>query len=649
MSTAHRPRDYRPEIDGLRALAVIPVVIYHLTTGGSRIDLLPGGFLGVDVFFVISGYLITRILLSKHDQPIGQTLKGFWGGRLRRIFPLLAVVTFVTTLAAWFIFSPKAIREYLGSAFAALFSYSNLFFWTEDSYIAEASSVKPLMHTWSLAVEEQFYLVYPLLLLAMLRYLKRPVIGLWVLLLLSLNACLIASAVDSSFNFFSFTSRGWELAAGALVAIVPRRNNGYLAWLGLGLIGVGYLVVKDTYWHPSPTWTLLPVVGTALVIWFGSPENSAGRALAWRPLVGIGLISFGIYLWHWPIMAFVNYLDLSGGAAAKLIQIAAALVLAVISYYLVERPFRNRSLMPAKPLAGWLSGLAGATVALLIFTSVNTGSAFRLGETMAKSYQSFERSDLNAICRVADDSALFEKGLCRIGAEKAEPDFVLFGDSHALSLLHAFDQQAALANRAGYFSYQSGCPPLLGIYVERKPEQTKRCHELNRRIAKTLEGGQIRSLFLVARWNYYWDDPESLRLATTERGFGGDETKLFSAALETTLKHYSPLVEEQVVFEDTPAQKLKPDAAFKSGKPLDSLSVSASDYQARNQRFTDLLGKLGPPANLKLFNPAPFVCGPKVCPIGKGKISYFFDDDHLSVVGAERLNQPIADLLRTRG
>ena len=634
-----RTHDYRPEVDGLRALAVLPVLIYHLSGGGY----LAGGFLGVDVFFVISGYLITRILVRDLAGSERNALRAFWGRRIRRIFPLVGVVVFSTTVAAWFLLAPKALREYIGSGFAATFSYSNLFFWSEDSYISEASATKPLLHTWSLAVEEQFYIVYPVLLLLAFRYLRKPAVALWAVLVISLAAGVWVSGFDSSFNFYSFTSRAWELAAGALVALAAKRSNAKLAAIGLLLIALGYAFVQDTFWHPSPTWTLLPVVGAALVIRYAAPDNAVGRLLASKPLVAIGLISFGIYLWHWPIIAYFNYANLSGWWVS-VVEVLVPIALATATYFLVEKPFRNRKRVPTKAFGAAMAGLLVSILGALTFTGANASTVIRLGESAAL-FQTFERSNLEATCGAADDAALYEQGFCKIGDQTKEPDFVLFGDSHTLSLLNEFDLQAKDSGRSGLFAYQAGCPPLLGVFVERKADQQERCHDWNLRLHEELQSGKYRSLFLVARWNFYFDDEPTVRLAKTSDGFGSDSRELLRDALGATANEYSKLVSEVVIFEDTPPQAQKPELLYKDPRGLAELATKTLDYQKRNDKFKAILAELSLPANVQVFDPQPFLCDSQLCPIGTKSQSYYFDDDHLSMGGAARLAEPISALL----
>lgn len=639
---SHKSVDYRPEVDGLRALAVLPVLVYHLSGGGW----LDGGFLGVDVFFVISGYLITRILVRDFERNAPHPFRSFWARRIRRIFPLVGVVVLATTVASWFLLAPKALREFIGSGFAATFSYSNLFFWSEDSYISEASTTKPLLHTWSLAVEEQFYIIYPILLLVAFRLLRKPAFALWAVLALSVAASLWVSTFDGSLNFYSFATRAWELAAGALVALAAKRSSPVLAGLGLLLIATGYIFVKDSFWHPSPTWTLLPVIGSVLVIRYAAQDNVVGRLLSWKPLVAVGLISFGIYLWHWPIIAFFNYSNVSG-AWVTATELVLPILLAIVTYFLVEKPFRDRTKVSTRAFTVAMAALLVTILASLTFTSANASTNLRLGDARSL-LETFERSNLQETCGVADDLALFNSGFCKIGDETKSPDFLLFGDSHAFSLLNEFDLQAADVGRAGLFAYQPGCVSVLGVYEDRSAEQSKRCHELNLRVEKLLEKGEVRSVYLVSRWNGYWDDVPTVRLSKTPNSFGDDSREVLRDALELTLARISTLTNQIVLFEDTPPQAKKPELLYKDPLGLDRVATKTGDYITRNAKFRAILGEIKLPQNVQVFDPKEFLCDEKICPIGTSEQSYYFDDDHLSIIGAGRLGEPIAELLSRR-
>lgn len=302
---------YRREIDGLRALAVLPVMLFHAGFSG-----VSGGFVGVDVFFVISGYLITGILIS--EQAAGTfTLTGFYERRARRILPALFVVLLACLPFAWAWLLPSDLKAFARSLAAAAISLSNVLFWRESGYFDTSSELKPLLHTWSLGVEEQYYMVFPLLLLGLARWRPRwtPYV-LWAGAVLSLALAQWAALRQPSLAFYLLPTRGWELLAGALLAYyhsqpIPRlRQAAALNQAGslLGLAMMAYAMLRFDQHTPFPgVYALLPTLGAVLIIACAQPGTWVGKLLATPVLVSIGLISYSAYLWHQPVLAFARY------------------------------------------------------------------------------------------------------------------------------------------------------------------------------------------------------------------------------------------------------------------------------------------------------------------------------------------------------
>jgi peptidoglycan/LPS O-acetylase OafA/YrhL len=293
---------YRSEIDGLRALAVLPVILFH-----AGFHSFSGGFIGVDVFFVISGYLITSIILR--DLETGTfSLKHFYERRARRILPTLFFVFLTCIPLATLLMSPSELKDFALSLGASLVFISNIFFWGQSGYFDTASELKPLIHTWSLSVEEQFYVLFPLALAGLWRSKKRNMIAaLIALAVASLLLSEYASRTFPSFNFFWLATRAWELLAGALCAflvIKPKRiRDDLLSLIGIILITASIFYFDSSTRSPSAI-SLMPVMGTCLVILFGTQTTITAQLLSLRPFVAIGLISYSAYIWHQPLFAF---------------------------------------------------------------------------------------------------------------------------------------------------------------------------------------------------------------------------------------------------------------------------------------------------------------------------------------------------------
>ena len=332
---------YRREIDGLRTVAVLPVILFH-----AGFDAFQGGFVGVDVFFVISGYLITSLLID--DLRYGRfSIAEFYRRRARRILPALTLVVLCCLPFAWLWMVPSELRDF-GRALAAVALFmSNIHFWRESDYFEPEAESNVLLHTWSLAVEEQFYIFFPLLLWALWRWRPGSLSGVLILLFL---ASLAGSAWGSwrmpAAAFYLIPFRAWELFAGALCALVLARGAGRaqdaLAWLGLVLIGVAVLTFDDTIPFPSVT-ALVPVAGTVLVVLYARHGTGAAWVLGTRPMVALGLLSYSAYLWHQPLFAFARLRFIMPPPGWVMLGLGvAAFLLAALSWRFVEQPFRRR-------------------------------------------------------------------------------------------------------------------------------------------------------------------------------------------------------------------------------------------------------------------------------------------------------------------
>lgn len=424
---------YRQEIDGLRALAILPVVFFH-----AGIQAFSGGFVGVDIFFVISGYLITSILAAEHTAG-SFSLVGFYERRVRRILPALFVVVAASIPFAWVFLLPPELQGFSRSVVAVPLFVSNFFFWKDGNYFEEAAELKPLLHTWSLAVEEQYYVFFPLLLAAVWKFGRHAIV--LVMAALIVGSLLLAERAlshDPGAAFFLAPTRIWELALGGLVALsYPRLAatrgqrlilGNALSMLGLGLILIAIFAFSKSTPVPG-LWALIPTIGSALIIAYASSQTLAGRLLGCRPLVGVGLISYSAYLWDQPLFAFARSYYGHIHTAGALIMSAAAFLLAAVTWRYVETPFRDKSNFSRRKVFTAVLLFGG----ILIFVGLSTSYVLRsnpkfqvenaLAESLAKGKTVYAQN--------VDERLLIKS---RIEAEIARPDIVVAGSSRVMQI-----------------------------------------------------------------------------------------------------------------------------------------------------------------------------------------------------------------------
>jgi peptidoglycan/LPS O-acetylase OafA/YrhL len=367
---------YRPEIDGLRAIAVVAVILYHAQINILGHQPFKGGFIGVDIFFVISGYLITSIILKELVTTGSFSFKHFYERRIRRILPALLVVMLVSLPFAWMFLLPSSFIDFSKSILYSLGFSSNFYFhYSGQQYGAENALLKPFVHTWSLSVEEQFYILFPVVLLIIFKYFRKYLIHILILgFVISLGLSDWGSRNYPSITFYFLPTRMWELLAGSILAYFEitlghRTNhktfNLILPSIGLLLIGHSILFFNNKMLHPS-FYTFSPVVGVCLIIWFSHKDELITKILSSKLFVGTGLISYSLYIWHYPIFAFARtFFDEQSLLKILLISLIT-IILSIISYYFIERPARNKKISFKKVL----SILLFITLLLIIFNAL---------------------------------------------------------------------------------------------------------------------------------------------------------------------------------------------------------------------------------------------------------------------------------------
>ena len=450
-SCTHASLEYRPEIDGLRAIAVVAVVLFHAEFVIGDINLLSGGFIGVDVFFVISGYLITSIILRDIAQHQFSFLS-FYERRARRILPSLFIVLAASAPLAWIYMLPREVKEYAGSALSALTFGSNIWFWKDIDYWAAPIDQKPLLHTWSLSVEEQFYIIFPLLILLVYALFRSYLAIIFLLLLLvSLSAAHFASSDHPEAAFYLLPMRGWELLAGAILAKMELKAGRIscpplslaMPAIGLTLIVLSFALFSEKTRHPSLI-TILPVAGTMLLIWFARPGECVSNILSSRPFVGIGLVSYSFYLWHYPLFAFAQLRNGESPQYAKFGLIIAALFLSVLTYFFVEKPFRNKSRLDLKSLSIVMAISASSLLVFfsLAFATNGFEDIFKKRFPLYSVYESLQEDETqidNGDCHFYAWSLSNAWAIKRFRkcANRYGGGIVILGDSHSRDLYNA--------------------------------------------------------------------------------------------------------------------------------------------------------------------------------------------------------------------
>ncbi len=344
---------YRPEIDGLRAVAVGAVIIYHAQINILGYHLFEGGFIGVDIFFVISGYLITSIIFKELVETGSFSFKYFYERRIRRILPALLTVILVSLPFAWFYLMPSSLVEFSKSILYSLGFSSNFYFhYSGQQYATESALLKPFLHTWSLSVEEQYYILFPIFLLFIFKFFRKYLIQILIIgFILSIGLAQWGSKSYPSLTFYTLPTRGWELIAGSVLAYfevkwghrcINRKLNLILPSIGLILLGYSFLFFNDKMNHPS-FYTLSPILGTCLIIWFSHGDEIITKILSTKLFVGIGLISYSLYLWHYPIFAFYRYTFAQGSILAEIFIILLLFIISFLTYFFIENKFRDKN------------------------------------------------------------------------------------------------------------------------------------------------------------------------------------------------------------------------------------------------------------------------------------------------------------------
>ena len=655
---------YRPDIDGLRAIAVALVVLTHANVPG-----LGGGFIGVDVFFVISGFLITTILL-REAQEGSYSLARFYERRIRRIFPALITVLVATTLAGIYILTPDQLAAYGKSMMATMLFVSNFYLGMTANYFDPDAETQPLLHTWSLAVEEQFYIVFPILLIALLRwYPRRAKAAVWIVALLSFAACILLTDRRPTMAFYLAPTRAWELLAGALLAIhAPRTLPAGREWVAqaLGIAGLGLILAAGVWFSPAtvfPGWTAaLPVLGAVALILAGSLGGGiATRILSTAPVRGLGLISYSLYLWHWPVIVLLRFWTIDPPTPLQMtLAVVATVILSILSWKYVEQPFRHAGKLPGRLRHPVLWAGGGCIIAVCALSMVLFQGKGLPGRFSAEEQRLLVEELKDGSVPCDDQTDWREIADCEIGAADAPESFLVWGDSHGRSLLPGLNEAMKLLDRRGRFVGIPGCLTLLGISRTNDPFPGL-CFPLGDHVLSVLDAHpEIRTIYLVSRWSVYAQgtrfehSPTARQTLVVDAESPGaslaENPRAFARALERTIAELQRRGLKIVMLTQIPDIGYHVSIASVMAGRLDrdiDLRTSRAEYEAFQRSTTEILAPHAKQGEIALVPLEDLFCDDDFCRITtQDGLPAYWDDNHVSRRGALELAPELAELLR---
>jgi len=611
----------------------LPVVLFHAELG------CPGGFVGVDIFFVISGFLITSLILKEINEDCFSLIT-FWERRIRRILPAMAVVVLATLIAGWFLFLPVDFELLGKSVMAQVILLSNVFFYRQSlvggGYFAPVSDTKTLLHTWSLAVEEQFYILFPLLLIFLARHKRFSIAR--AILWLGIGS-LVLSVVGSYYSpgaaFYLLPARAWELMIGAFLAAIPGRQmvnsrlNETVGWFGLGLIFCSIFFYTRETRFPGLA-AIPPCLGASLIILSGGVDGDLkqtliSRGLAWKPVVFIGLISYSLYLWHWPLLVFSKYWNngLTLGWKLRVVLLLISTALAAASWKWIETPFRKHSFCPRRPQVFALAGCS--TITLLAFASgvfLKHGIPSRVPMDAINFYNGRTNNAFRNELTVQDaaDGQFAELG----GQSSNQPiRILLWGDSHAMSVAPVLDELCRQYSVRGVEATHSSTAPILNYFNQTKYGLNENAPAFSQSVVKFIAAKNIKIVIIAGNWSAYGPtDLVKIRLATTIRTIMSYGAKVF-------------------LLKDVPCPgfnvpKVTAVTVMRHGDMV-RLEQSPDKYNAVNHNYELIFNDLSKIGATILDTPKYFLNTNRLYDVVRGHAVLYTDGHHLTIAGSELL------------
>jgi peptidoglycan/LPS O-acetylase OafA/YrhL len=619
-------KTYREDVDCLRAVAVLSVIGFHWQIAG-----LSGGYVGVDVFFVISGYLITKLIAGELFAGTF-SFANFYLRRARRILPALYATVFVSAVVGWFVLLPPAMLDFGRSAVSVFLFASNILFWREAGYFDQAAATKPLLHTWSLSVEEQFYLVVPALLWGLVRtYRERRSVIAMVLIAVALLSFALScwqTAHTPSAAFYLSPGRAWEFILGSGLLLVERKTMGSFARIVAFVVGTAMIVAAAlTFGHtalfPGPA-ALLPCLGTALIVWANVQPASGPAAALLHGGAFVGRISYSLYLWHWPVYAFARvWMQADEGLSLgiKAVLAIVTLALSLISYATIEQPFRarlalrNNKAFVAACVASALAfaGLVVAAPSLPILTGHYGAEASRIAYYSSGYLYPALYRDGTCFLRPEQGFTDLDRSQC-FAVDPARQNILLWGDSMAAHYLPGLTDLAAREHFNLLQATASLCPPIFGVDMMERPH----CHDFNDRVGELMQANRGLVVLLSADWPSY------------DTRFG---TEAFLRSLRATVKRLNDAGVRTIVFGPPirwrqPLPALLAERVERNAGPIDARTLVFEPQFAADRSLRAAL------PGIPYISILDTVCPSLRCPAFAGDVPLSLDRNHLTKEGS---------------
>lgn len=637
---------YRGDIDLLRAFAVISVLIFHFFPSSLR-----GGFLGVDVFFVISGYLVTRNILSETNRG-SFSFPSFYLKRVKRLYPVLLLVLSFTLVAGYFFLLSFEFKEVAKHILGSNFFLNNIILYSESGYFDKSSDSKPLLHLWSLAVEEQFYIFWPFVLTFSYKYLKNRLENVLIaLIFISFLFSFYTSYENPSFSFYMLPSRFWQIAIGGLLAIIGLRGleeKVRYKWFDASVVGLGLIILGILIYPKNSNpmiYSIIVVIGSLLFL-ASSETTNLKKLINTKFIRYIGLISYPLYLWHWPIIVFYRtFKNEPISNLESLILIVVTVGLSVLSYEFVERGFKNSKQISKTSIRLLFGNIALGLIGGFIIFQDGLTNRYPALESEYLSLKRFDLSIGNAGSNCRD--AFLDIEMCSISQLDKEPDAVLIGDSHANHYFVGLSEYLGKKNENLLLLGRSGTAPLIHVESLRNPSSN-----LNDAIDFILKRKSIKTVYLAAFWSNYSEEKGTRvnngfykNRIRDMKGGDGSQKEIFLEGLKRTLDSFINAGKDVVFIHDIPALPFKlshclerPLNRNKKNCIVDAATVEEA-FKEYRMILVDLSNKYGD--KIRIIDPIPAMCSDGNCIIKNKSEMLYSDEHHLSIAGSKYVFQTL--------